>query len=71
MGAIHKTKVGVFEKLQFLDGTLLDPLESTEEVSKDGIMDEQSGNDETIIATEQVITDNQEYYEVRALTKNK
>lgn len=68
MGAIHKTKVGVFEKLQFLDGTLLDPLESTEEVSKDGIMDEQSGNDETIIATEQVITDNQEYYEVRALT---
>lgn len=65
MGAIHKTKVGVFEKLQFLDGTSLDPLESSE-VMKDDIMDEQSGNDETIIGTEQVITDNQEYYEVRS-----
>lgn len=67
MGAIHKTKVGVFEKLQFLDGTSLDPLEGTEEVTTEDIMDEQSGNDDTIIGTEQVITDNQEYYEVRQL----
>lgn len=65
MGAIHKTKVGVFEKLQFLDGTLLDPLECTEEVMKENTMDEQTSNDETIMGTEQVITDNQEYYEVR------
>lgn len=64
MGAIHKTKVGVFEKLQFLDGTLLDPLDGTEEAKED-IMDEHSINDDTIIGTEQVITDNQEYYEVR------
>lgn len=67
MGAIHKTKVGVFEKLQFLDGTLLDPLEGPEGVHKEDIMDEQTVNDETIIGTEQVITDNQEYYEVRSI----
>lgn len=67
MGAIHKTKVGVFEKLQFLDGwSLLDPVEGTKEVLKEEIMEEHSVNDETIIGTEQVITDNQEYYEVRS-----
>lgn len=59
---MHKTKVGIFEKLQFLDGTSLDGAEDNS-VAEATV--EEMSQEETIIGTEQhVITDNQEYYEV-------
>ncbi|XP_049879578.1 uncharacterized protein LOC126376297 isoform X2 [Pectinophora gossypiella] len=62
VGAVHRTKAGVFEKLQFLDGLSTD---SAEEVLEEGIIMEDGHQlEETIMDTEQVITDNQEYYEI-------
>lgn len=70
MGAVHKSKLPIFEKLQFLDSMPLDnmpldvgckKLDSAEEVlENDGQIQEEQ------FTTEQnnVITDNQEYYEV-------
>ncbi|CAH0713655.1 unnamed protein product, partial [Brenthis ino] len=69
MGAVHKSKVPIFEKLQFLDSMPLDnmPLdvgykkqEVEEVLEADGQIQEEQ------ITTEQnnVITDNQEYYEI-------
>ncbi|KAM3964051.1 uncharacterized protein ACR2FA_002099 [Aphomia sociella] len=63
MGTMHKTKAGVFEKLQFLDGTILDSeeiLDQTMEVADD----EQTNGDSLVGIEQQVITDNQEYYEI-------
>ncbi|CAG9791584.1 unnamed protein product [Diatraea saccharalis] len=57
-GSVHKTKVGVFEKLHFLDN-LGDPLENVEVEEEEQIED-----DGLIGAEQQVITDNQEYYEI-------
>lgn len=66
MGTIHKTKANIFEKLQFLAGTSLDSTDEMEEVSIN--MDDDQLRNETVIGTvvgsEHVITDNQEYYEV-------
>lgn len=62
VGAVHKSKEGVFEKLLFLEGTSLDGME---EISEPTIIDEGQIDEETVIGMEQqVITDNQEYYEV-------
>lgn len=66
MGTLHKTKAPVFEKLGFLQGTS----DGTSEVAEDtDTMDIQG--DLNIVETEQdnqecqeVITDNQEYYEI-------
>lgn len=66
MGTLHKTKVNIFEKLQFLfEGTDIG------EVSVN--MDEEGKDEmliETIVGPEQVITDNQEYYEVSEVSEN-
>ncbi|XP_047511324.1 uncharacterized protein LOC125053799 [Pieris napi] len=64
LGTMHKTKTNINEKLQFLDSLPIDgtPSDSEgrfEEVNIDDI------NDASEICTEQqVITDNQEYYEI-------
>ncbi|XP_046963721.1 uncharacterized protein LOC124532724 [Vanessa cardui] len=69
MGAIHKSKVPIFEKLQFLDSMPLDtiPLEvdCTGQDKNDMLETEDQILEEQVI-TEQnnVITDNQEYYEI-------
>ncbi|CAH2052422.1 unnamed protein product, partial [Iphiclides podalirius] len=66
MGTIHKTKANIFEKLQFLAGTILDNTDEVEEVSMN--MENDQIQEETVVGTvvgsEQVITDNQEYYEI-------
>ncbi|CAK1590136.1 unnamed protein product [Parnassius mnemosyne] len=65
MGTIHKTKANIFEKLQFLAGTILDNSEDIEKESNK--MDNETIEEETIlgsVSSEQVITDNQEYYEI-------
>ncbi|XP_028177642.1 uncharacterized protein LOC135082167 [Ostrinia nubilalis] len=63
VGAMHKTKIGMFEKLQFLDSADLE----TEEILGDTleVVGEEHIQEDTLIGTEQqVITDNQEYYEI-------
>ncbi|XP_013167620.1 PREDICTED: uncharacterized protein LOC106117750 isoform X2 [Papilio xuthus] len=60
LGTLHKTKANIFEKLQFLfEGTELGEVsvKMDDEVKDDMLI-------ETIVGPEQVITDNQEYYEV-------
>ncbi|XP_053617564.1 uncharacterized protein LOC128679389 [Plodia interpunctella] len=62
VGAMHKTKVGIFEKLHFLD-------ESAESVEDnldtiEVITDQHEKNRVVTKTEEQVITDNQEYYEI-------
>ncbi|XP_013184102.1 uncharacterized protein LOC106129935 [Amyelois transitella] len=61
VGAMHKTKIDIFEKLQFLDectGETADNVHNMIEV----VMEQK---DEDLKQTEQqVITDNQEYYEI-------
>lgn len=59
---MHRTKVVLYEKLQFLDATLGDNSEET--VQMEEAMTEQPIQDETVGTEQQVITDNQEYYEV-------
>lgn len=71
VGTMHKTKIGMFEKLQFLDGAVLD---NSEEFIGDTleVVDEQLIQEEALIGTEQqVITDNQEYYEVSEVSSFK
>lgn len=58
---MHKTKVVIYEKLQFLDSTV--SLDGSEELMKEETAGEQPA-DESVGAEQQVITDNQEYYEV-------
>lgn len=60
---MHKTKVVIYEKLQFLDGTSLDGTEETIRLEEENT-EEQPVMDESIGTEQQVITDNQEYYEV-------
>ncbi|XP_072934274.1 uncharacterized protein [Epargyreus clarus] len=63
MGTMHKTRATMFEKLQFLDKSL----DATEEVL-DEVMQDDSPKHEIIIPEQQeVITDNQEYYEFTVL----
>ncbi|XP_050353180.1 uncharacterized protein LOC126775353 [Nymphalis io] len=69
MGAIHKSKVPIFEKLQFLDSMPLDaiPLEvDCTEQDKNDILeaDDQIHEEQVITEQNNVITDNQEYYEI-------
>ena len=59
---MHRTKVNIYEKLQFLDATLADGSEET--VQMEETLDEKPVQDETVGTEQQVITDNQEYYEV-------
>lgn len=59
---MHKTKVGLMEKLQFLDGTSLDG--SEEKTYEEPNMEVISQEDANIGTEQQVITDNQEYYEI-------
>jgi hypothetical protein len=62
VGALHKTKVSMFEKLQFLNDMLFDGDEAIETME---VIEEPQIQDESLIGAEQqVITDNQEYYEV-------
>lgn len=64
LGTVHKTKVGIFEKLRFLDDTvdcILDDM---------GTIEETTVEEESIVETENVITDNQEYYEVCIVIQN-
>ncbi|XP_068623511.1 transcription factor Adf-1-like [Battus philenor] len=62
LGTIHKTKANIFEKLQFLAETSLD----NTEVVKDTCMkmDDDTVQEETVLGTEQVIIDSQEYCEI-------
>ncbi|KPJ07541.1 Transcription factor Adf-1 [Papilio machaon] len=64
LGTLHKTKANIFEKLQFLfEGAEIGevPVKMDDEVKDDMLI-------ETIVGPEQVITDNQEYYEVSEVT---
>ncbi|XP_026727412.1 transcription factor Adf-1-like [Trichoplusia ni] len=63
LGTMHKTKVVIYEKLQFLDGTSLDGTEETIRLEEENT-EEQPVMDESIGTEQQVITDNQEYYEI-------
>lgn len=67
LGTMHRTKVFIYEKLQFLDATLAD--NSEEMVKMEGhqmeeSLEEQQVQDDTVGTEQQVITDNQEYYEI-------
>ncbi|KAJ8712776.1 hypothetical protein PYW08_008080 [Mythimna loreyi] len=67
LGTMHRTKVFIYEKLQFLDATLADS--SDEMVKMEGhqmedTLEVQPVQDETVGTEQQVITDNQEYYEI-------
>ncbi|XP_026488063.1 uncharacterized protein LOC113394840 [Vanessa tameamea] len=69
MGAIHKSKVPIFEKLQFLDSMPLDtiPLEvdCTGQDKNDMLeTEDQILEEQGITEQNNVITDNQEYYEI-------
>lgn len=69
MGTIHRSKVPIFEKLQFLDSMpLIDSISSEVDAGpeKNIILDEGDTVGEEQVITEQtnVITDNQEYYEI-------
>lgn len=73
MGTIHRSKVPIFEKLQFLDSMpLIDSISSEVDAGpeKNIILDEGDTVGEEQVITEQtnVITDNQEYYEVCIIT---
>lgn len=60
LGTVHKTKIGVFEQLKFLDDT-------TDLIEEIGDLEEQVVQEEKIIEVGNVITDNQEYYEFAVL----
>lgn len=70
MGAVHKAKLPMFEKLQFLDSM---PLDMSLEVGYDKldcveeVLESDGQTNEENFTTDQnnVITDNQEYYEVK------
>lgn len=62
LGTMHRTKVFLYEKLQFLDSVLVDNTEET--VQMEETQEEQPAQDESVGAEQQVITDNQEYYEI-------
>lgn len=69
MGSIHKSKLPIFEKLKFLDGMSLDSLQiENNTLETREIFDEDTSEsqilEEQVAAEQQVITDNQEYYEV-------
>ncbi|CAH2093673.1 unnamed protein product [Euphydryas editha] len=69
MGAIHKSKVPIFEKLKFLDSMPLDSLSLEVDCAgqdKDVILEDDDPINGEKVITEQnnVITDNQEYYEI-------
>lgn len=61
-GTVHKAKTALFEKLQFLDILIL---EEDGQILKSNEMEQSSQLENDFIGSEeQVITDNQEYYEV-------
>ncbi|CAG9559204.1 unnamed protein product [Danaus chrysippus] len=69
MGSIHKSKLPIFEKLKFLDGMPLDSLQiENNTLETREIFDEDTSEsqilEEQVAAEQQVITDNQEYYEI-------
>ncbi|CAK1541727.1 unnamed protein product [Leptosia nina] len=61
LGTTHKMKNGIYEKLQFLDAVLVDGSSEQEENFEEVTIDEEQGE---ICPEQQVITDNQEYYEI-------
>uniref|UniRef100_A0A2A4JFL5 MADF domain-containing protein n=1 Tax=Heliothis virescens TaxID=7102 RepID=A0A2A4JFL5_HELVI len=62
LGTMHRTKVFLYEKLQFLDSILAESSEET--VQMEETQEEQTAQDESVGTEQQVITDNQEYYEI-------
>ncbi|XP_059052773.1 uncharacterized protein LOC131847261 [Achroia grisella] len=63
MGTMHNIKAEVFEKLQFLDETMSDA-EETLNNTMEMVDDDQEKSDSPVGIEQQVITDNQEYYEI-------
>lgn len=57
--SMHRTKAGVFEKLQFLDGSSMETEEENVLTTEESNRDKQE-----VVPEQQVITDTQEYYEV-------
>ncbi|XP_045503371.1 uncharacterized protein LOC123700245 [Colias croceus] len=63
VGTVHKTKASIFEKLQFLDGVSVDGVDVNDESLEYDETDDKY-KDNVMFTEQQVITDNQEYYEI-------
>ncbi|XP_038212210.1 uncharacterized protein LOC119832598 [Zerene cesonia] len=63
VGTVHKTKASIFEKLQFLDTVAVDGVDVNDESLEDDETDDKF-KDNVMCTEQQVITDNQEYYEI-------
>ncbi|XP_052751861.1 uncharacterized protein LOC113515911 [Galleria mellonella] len=62
MGTMNKPTVEVFKKLQFLDETILDTEEILDHTME--VIDDEGKSQSLVGIEQQVITDNQEYYEI-------